>query len=141
MLGIARPGEREARKHTRGFHAGQFVLIEEVVIAVPVAKEQPIAPRRPGRHALAQEGAERRDPGAGADHDDGHRRVGRQREVLRFLHIDLDLVARGDPVGEKRGGDTEPGAAVDGIAHGIDAECDAAAVGFRGRGHGVEPGL
>ena len=57
-----------------------------------VAEEQPVAALRLRGAALLHEGAERRDAGAGADHDDvavG----GRQREVLVRLELDAQLRA------------------------------------------------
>jgi hypothetical protein len=54
----------------------QFVLVEEVGLPVRVAAEQPVAAARPCRTPLLQEGAKRRDAGAGTDHD--HWPVGRR---------------------------------------------------------------
>jgi hypothetical protein len=65
LLGVARPGQREAGKQTGRAHRHKFVLVEEVVIAALMAKEQPVVAGRLGRHALLQESAERRQTGAG----------------------------------------------------------------------------
>ena len=45
-------------------------LIEEFAAKVPIAEEQPVSTPRSRRHAMLDEGPERRDPGAGANHDD-----------------------------------------------------------------------
>ena len=45
-------------------------LIEEFAAKVPIAEEQPVSTARSRRHAMLEEGPERRDPGAGANHDD-----------------------------------------------------------------------
>ena len=84
-------------------------------------EEQPIAPGRSARHTFVQERAERRDAGAGADHDDRYRRIGGKAEMLSFLDIDVDRVAGTQPFAEKCGRDAEAGAAVDRIANGVDA--------------------
>ena len=55
-------------------------------------------------------------------------RIGRQREVLRLLHIDPDLVAGPDAAGEEGRGDAEARALVDLVAHRIDGERDAAGI-------------
>ena len=47
-----------------------FELVEEIVGEAAVAEEQPAAARGAGGAALLHEGAERRDAGAGPDHDD-----------------------------------------------------------------------
>ena len=69
----------------------QLVGIEEIAVAALMAEEQPVLAGRAGRLAVEQEGAERRDAGARADHDDRRLRILRQREAMRLLHIDLHL--------------------------------------------------
>src|SRR5262249_9789496 len=65
LLGaVARPGERKPGQRARRLHAGELVLVEEIVIAALVAEEQPVAPGRFARHAFVQEGAKRCDAGA-----------------------------------------------------------------------------
>src|SRR5712691_5967901 len=90
LLGVARPGEREPGQRARGLHAGELVLVEEVVVAALMPEEQPVAAGRLAGHALVEKGAERRDAGAGADHDDRHRGIGGEAEMRGLLHIDLD---------------------------------------------------
>ena len=89
-------------------HAGELVLVEEIGVAALMAEEQPVASRRLGGHALVQKGAERRDAGARSDHDDRHRRVGRQPEVLRTLDVGVHLLPGRDAVGEEGRGHAEP---------------------------------
>ena len=67
--------------------------------------------------ALLHEGAERRDAGAGADHDDVF--VGRgQREMLVGLELDPDARAALEPLGDVIGGDALARAAMALVAHG-----------------------
>eukprot|EP00966_Prymnesium_polylepis_P106098 2456833-Prymnesium_polylepis.1 len=88
----AREREPEAAEHARGLGRLQLGLVQVVHVAPPAAKIEPrstrarLARRRRRLHLL-QEGAERRDAGAGADHDDGGRAVARQAEG-RFSHKD-----------------------------------------------------
>jgi hypothetical protein len=75
-------------------HAEQFVLVEEVARTPLVAEEQPVASFGAGRAALVQERAERRDAGAGADHDDRRVPAGRRGEAVRGLHEHPHLLPR-----------------------------------------------
>src|SRR5262249_40929642 len=84
------------------------VLVEEIVIAALGAEEQPVAPGRFARHAFVQEGAKRSDAAAGADHDDGHGRGGRQTEVLRLLDVDAALVPGAPALAHERPRDAAP---------------------------------
>ena len=81
-------------------------------------------PRRLDGAALLHEGAERRDAGAGADHDDVGRRVGRQAEVAVRLQADPELGAVRDPVGDVDRGDARARPAVGLVAHRGDGEVD-----------------
>src|SRR5262249_53091501 len=80
---VARPGQRQSVEKTGRVHAQELVLVEEVAVAALMAEEQPVAARRLHRHTIVQEGAERRDAGAGTDHDYWHGRIVRQCEALR----------------------------------------------------------
>ena len=73
-----------------------------------MAEEQPVAARRAGRLALLQEGAERRDAGARADHDDRPVGIGGQAEMRVGLEEHLQPVADPPPCGQVHRGD--PGA-------------------------------
>ena len=129
------------RENARGLHACELILIEEIVIAMLVAVEQPVASGRLGRPSLVQEGAERRNPGAGTDHDDRDCEVGGQAEGVGLLHIDLDLVPGRDPIGEIGRADSEPPALADIVAHRVDRERHALGIGLgRGRDR-IEPRL
>src|SRR5262249_53293204 len=55
LLAVARPGERETREQAHRLHPGELVLVEEVVIVMLMAEEQPVAALGLGRHALVQE--------------------------------------------------------------------------------------
>ena len=93
-----------------------------------MAEEQPIAAGRLGGHALVQEGAKRRDAGAGPDHDDRRRRVRGQAEMLRALHVDFHALTGRGALAEERGSDAEPRALADLVAHRVHRERDAAGI-------------
>ena len=82
--------EREAREHALRLHAGELVFVEEIGGRALMTEEQPVAAFCFGRHTLVQEGAERRDAGAGTDHDDRRRGIGRQAEGMRLLNVAAD---------------------------------------------------
>ena len=125
--GVARPGQRQAGQHA--FFIASNSSVEEIAAAALMAEDQPVPARRFDGLALVQEGAEWRDAGAGSDHDDRRLRILGQREILRFLHIDLDPVI-GDPVGEEGRGDAEALALADDIANAIDRQGYLPGVGF-----------
>ena len=56
----------------------------------------------------------------------GLRRIVGQREMLRLLNIDPDLVARRDTAAEEGRADAKPRALVDLVAHRVDSERDPA---------------
>ena len=98
-----------------------------------VAEEQPGMPAHPGRRAFLQEGTERGDAGAGADHDDGDGRVRRQAEMAG-LDACQDLPVHRRAVGEERAGDTVPHPAAPLRPHHANAEMHLAGFGpQRGR--------
>src|SRR5690348_17736422 len=68
LFAVTRPGERQTRENAFCLHGGEFVLVEEIVVAALMAEEQPIATGRFGRHALVQEGAKRSDAGRSEEH-------------------------------------------------------------------------
>ncbi len=65
--------------------AVQLGFVEEVGRASLLAEEQPVLSRRAGDAALLDERAERRESGAGPDHDQRPRRIGGHREVLLLI--------------------------------------------------------
>src|SRR6185436_4580840 len=87
-----------------------------------MTEEQPVLAGRAGRLAIEQEGAERRDAGAGTDHDDRRLRILRQTETVRLLHVDLELLAFSDALAEEGRGNTDPLALADDVAHRIDRQ-------------------
>src|SRR3569623_3365837 len=98
-----------------------------------MAEDQPRWTGRGGRHALVQEGAERRHTGARTNHDD--RRVAGfgQAEIVRLLHVDEDLTFGTYATAEEGRGNAQPLAAQRLVHHRINSEADPAAVGL-GRG-------
>src|SRR5207237_2936473 len=99
-----------------------FVGIEEIAVAALMAEEQPVLADRPRRPAIEQEGAERRYTGAGPDHDDRRLLVPRQREAVGLLHIDLQLIARIDTLGQEGRRQPEPLTLTHDIATTIDRQ-------------------
>src|SRR4029077_3419622 len=138
---VARPRQREPRQRAGGFHAAKLVFVEEVVVAALMAEEQPIATGRFARHAVMEKRAERRDADAGPDHDDGRRWIRRKTEVLRLLDVDFDLVAGARPLAEEGGGNAEPLAPIDRIAHCVDAQRHSVSIDLWRASNGIEPRL
>ena len=76
----------------------QLVGVNEILVGMAAAEEQHGGPERrsfrPLRRALLQKAPERRQAGAGADHDDRRRGVLRQAKAsLGFAHRGVDEVA------------------------------------------------
>src|SRR5262249_8924083 len=93
LVTIARPSEGQPTEMAGPAHRFQLVLVEEVKVAALMAKIEPVGPGRPRGKALLKERAERRDAGAGPDHDDRLAGIGGKRKMLRLLNIDPDPVA------------------------------------------------
>src|ERR1043165_4094877 len=75
---VAREGEVEAVQRAPALPVHDLVLVEEVGRALLVAEEQPVLPLGATRLAFLEEGTERRDAGARADHDRGRAVIGRR---------------------------------------------------------------
>src|SRR5581483_1061736 len=101
FITVARPGERQTAEMAGLAHRFQFVLVEEIIIAALMAEIEPVRPGSPCGKALLQERPERRDAGSGPDHDDRLGRIGRQRKMLRLLHIDAHCLPDPETVAEK----------------------------------------
>ena len=113
---VAREGDVHAGERAVFQRVLPVELVEEIVGVLAVAEEQPAAPFRRDGAALLHEGAERRDAGARADHDDVFV-LRRQREVLVGLELDPHAAAALEPLGGIVGGDAFAGAAVGFVAH------------------------
>src|SRR5205814_7565418 len=107
--------------------------------AALVAEEQPVLAGRTGRLAVEQEGTERRNAGAGADHDDWRLRILRQAEAVRLLHIDLELLALADALAKEGRGDTDALALADDVTHGIHRQRQLSGGRVVRRGDRIEP--
>ena len=83
-------------------------------------KEQPVPTRRPRRATLLQESPKRRHARAGADHDNRGVGIARKREIMRWLHIDWQRLARHDAFGQERRSDANSLAFADNVTHGVD---------------------
>ena len=99
----------------------QFCFVQKIRGAVAFAEDQPGLAARAGRRAVRQEGAERRDASAWANHNHRHRRFGRQAEMAG-LDIGVDRPGRRGAIGQERAGDTVPHPAASRIAHHRDAQ-------------------
>src|SRR4029078_6191642 len=128
LVAVARPGQRQTGEMARLAHGLEFFLVEEIVVAALVSEIQPVRAGRIGDKPLLQKRAERRDAGAGPDHDDRLVRIGRQCEMLRLLHVDAHPLARLDAAREESRGDSETGALVDVVAHRVDRERHATSI-------------
>ena len=139
LLGlIAREGDVEAGEQAVLQPLLPFELVQEIVGEVAIAEEQPVAPAGTCRLPLLQEGAKRRDAGAGADHDDRPVRIVRQAEVLVRLDVDLEPVADPQPLGDEARGDAAPRAAVAFVAHDADQKMRLVGAGRERRGDRVQ---
>lgn len=131
---IAREREVEAMQRAALECVLPLDLVEEILAGVRVAEEQPVATGGGDGFALLHEGAERRDAGARADHDDVLRAVGGQAEALVVLDVDLHLrafLAGGEemrgraPAGRVASGVLDMGnGEVRFVADGLAARCD-----------------
>src|ERR1043166_10010329 len=71
---------------------------------------------------LVQKGAERRDAGPGADHDDRRLRIGGETEGVRPLHVGFQSGVGLDSLAKESRRDAQAIALGDLVAHGIDGE-------------------
>ena len=102
LLGlIAREGDVEVGQQAVLQPLLPFQLVQEIVGEVAIAEEQPVAPAGSRGLPLLQEGAKRRDAGAGADRDDRPVRIVGQAEVLVRLDVDLEPVAGAQALGDE----------------------------------------
>ena len=104
-------------------------------------KNSQLRPFGAARLALLEEGAERRDAGARADHDRRRAVVGRRAETVALLHEDRDDIARLGEVGEVARADAGAGALVAVPAHGRHGEMHLARMRLGRRGDRVEARL
>ena len=85
---VAGPGQIDAGQYAFFHIALPLHLVEEIFGKVRIAEEQPVFTRRAVCRALLHEGAERRNAGARANHNDRRFRVCRQAEVIVVLDKD-----------------------------------------------------
>src|SRR5262245_1503535 len=130
---IAREGEVEATQQAAALPVDDLVLVEEIGGSLLVAEEQPVASLGAARLAFLQEGTERRDAGAGANHDGGDGVISRRGEAVALLYEDRHHVAGLGEIGEVAGTDASALTLVAVPAHRRDREMDLARMGL-GRG-------
>ncbi|HVH76856.1 MAG TPA: hypothetical protein VM755_18220 [Stellaceae bacterium] len=96
------------------------------------------SPAGSDRPALLQEGAERRDPGAGADHDDRGGGIGRQAELRRGVNEGADRLVPNGAVAQigRRDAAAAPGPLF--VAHRGDRQVNLPAHRLRRRGDRIE---
>src|SRR6185312_13644524 len=87
-----------------------------------MAEEKPVLSGCAGRLAVEQESAKRRHTRTWSNHDDRSLSVLWQCEAVRFLHIDLHLLAGIDTLGKEGRGKPEPLAFADDVTHAIDRQ-------------------
>ena len=121
-IAIARPRQREARERAAVAQRVELFPIEEVCRHPLVPEKQPAFAGGLDRRALLQEGAERRDSRPRPNHDDRRRRISREGEIVRLLHINAHALANARPLGEKRGRDAEPPALADDVANRVNRQ-------------------
>ena len=117
---IAGPGQIDTVQHAFFHVALPFDLIEEIFGEVRVTEEQPVLTFRTVGGALLHKGAERRDAGARANHDDRGLRVRRQAEVVVVLNEHAHFALFFHAVGEEAGSTTRAGTAFNIVAHDAD---------------------
>jgi len=141
VLLVAREGGIEAGQEPVAVKGGQLVLEQEIGVAPRIAEEQPIAADGAGRAALLQKGAERRDPGAGADHDQRRIVVLGQPEIMGLADEYRNWFAESHAIGKPAGGDAVALPAAQFVAHGCDGQVDAPLRRFWRRGNRIETWL
>ena len=138
---VAGEGEVEAGEHAGGLERGEFLAVEEIGGGLLVAEEEPVAALCAGGAALLEKGTERRNAGAGPDHDHGDVAAGGRAEGLVRMDEHTDR-ARGEAaLGEEGGTDALAGATVLVVADGADGEVDLPGMGLGRGGDGVEARL
>jgi len=83
-------------------------------------KEQPVPPGRPRRAALLQESPKRATPVPGPIMIIAVFGIARKREIMRWLHIDWQRLARHDAFGQECRSDAKSLAFADNVTHGVD---------------------
>ena len=129
-------------QHAAALPVDDLVLVEKVRGAFLVAEEQPVLPLGAARLALLEEGAERRDAGAGPDHDGGQRC---RRPAARSRGSSARTPARRRPAWRSRRDSRSrcrcAGAVVAVPAHRRHGEMDLARMRLGRRGDRIEPRL
>mmetsp|Transcript_19552 Transcript_19552/g.49366 ORF Transcript_19552/g.49366 Transcript_19552/m.49366 type:complete len:576 (+) Transcript_19552:90-1817(+) len=96
---LATECRHQVRQVPGGGEALQFIAVQEVLLAVPAAEEQPRRPQRRARSclggALLQKAAKGRHTGARANHDEGRAQVTGRAEALVGPQEHSELGARG----------------------------------------------
>src|SRR5690606_19856003 len=82
LRAVARERDVHAREHAFLAPAQPFELVEEIGGEAAVAVHEPVIAPVAVLGAVLDEGAERRDAGAGTDHDDGHVAIRGQAEAI-----------------------------------------------------------
>ena len=102
--------------------AFELLLVEEISRAFLVAEEEPVAALRAERETLLEECAERRDAGAGTDHDHRCVAIHRRLEAMGRLHKNGNCGCFVHAIREERGSDAVATATVRLVAHCGDGE-------------------
>jgi hypothetical protein len=135
-------GERgvQAGEYPVFVHSLELIFVEVVHGLALFAEEEPVIAFLTGGLAFFEEGAEGGDAGAGADHDDGHRGVFGQAEVVVGVEEDGHRRAFAGAVAEMSGGHPLAVAAVGLVADYTDGGLDVVLVHGLAGGDGVHAG-
>jgi len=138
FLLIAGEGEVETLEGAVGAPGKELVTIEKVLGFALIAEEEPHGPASAAGLLVLEEGAEGRDAGAGADHDNGHIGRGGQAEELVGVDEEGELAAGRGALADVGRADALAGAAVAFVLDDADGEVDFVGVEGLTGGDGVE---
>ncbi len=138
---IAAEGGVEAGEVTALHPGDDLIMVEEIRAAFLIAEEEPVFSGGLGGLAFFEEGAERRDASAGADHDDGLREVRGKAEMVRGVEVDAGGLAERQSIREKGAGDALMRDTIGAVAHRTNAEMHFIGMCLDAAGDGVESRL
>ena len=138
FLLIAGEGEVEALEGAVLHPGEELVAIEEVLGCALLAEEEPHGPAAAAGLLVLEEGAEGRDAGARANHDDGHVGRGGETEEPIGVNEEGERAAGRGALADVGGADAGAGAAVAFVLNDADGEVDFAGVEGLARRDGIK---
>jgi hypothetical protein len=136
---VAREGQIEP-KMVLPFEFKKVLFIVKVGGAIPLAKEEPIAPPVLKKEPLLEKSAERGNACTGSDEDDGGIGIGRKGKAIGRLEVDGDWRRRGRLVAEEMAADATAETSGGRVRERCDGEMDLIGEHVWRRGDGVEAG-